>query len=612
MKKERRFALTAKLNTMIFAVILLLSVVLLFFGFEVYSQRVDSVYNERMEDALRTEKLEALPVFADYFWQMIDTQEFRDVREQAIEANDPQIIADWMYSKPSVMTLYPDVGNSVPRAGGVPREYKDLYETADYLEEIYMPRNIFRTMTAEEEEPSLYLDYDTIYTVLGIVKEIYHVESLYVQFERNHVTYNIADPDEDLFYIGSIEERLKEFAGYDDNAEIPPTTYHMDGNWLRTTCRPLVTASGSVVGTLGVDIDMNDVVVERNRFLNKSISFVLGITAAVMIVSMLAMRHLATRPLKELAKAATKFGRDDDALSKKDILKLDIRSNDEIGDLYREIQSMQRRIVDYMENLARITAERERVRTEMNMAENLQISMLPDTFPAFPDHPEFELYASMNPARTVGGDFYDFFLIDDDHLALVIADVSDKGLPAALFMMAAKILINYRAKEGGTPAEILSDVNNHACRNSQTKMFVTVWLGILDLRDGRMICANAGHEYPELRGEDGVFHQLKDKHGFVVGGMEDAVYRDYELTLSPGDAIFVYTDGVTDANNPEGEFYGVERMEAVLNRLGKKNPESILSGLKKDVDRFVGTADQFDDLTMLCLEYKGKSGKEKE
>ena len=273
---------------------------------------------------------------------------------------------------------------------------------------------------------------------------------------------------------------------------------------------------------------------------------------------------------------------------------------------------MQRRIVDYMENLAHITAERERVRTEMNMAENLQISMLPDTFPAFPDHPEFELYASMNPARTVGGDFYDFFLIDDDHLALVIADVSDKGLPAALFMMAAKILINYRAKEGGTPAEILSDVNNHACRNSQTKMFVTVWLGILDLRDGRMICANAGHEYPELRGEDGVFHQLKDKHGFVVGGMEDAVYRDYELTLSPGDAIFVYTDGVTDANNPEGEFYGVERMEAVLNRLGKKNPESILSGLKKDVDRFVGTADQFDDLTMLCLEYKGKSGKEKE
>ena len=127
-----------------------------------------------------------------------------------------------------------------------------------------------------------------------------------------------------------------------------------------------------------------------------------------------------------------------------------------------------------------------------------------------------------------------------------------------------------------------------------------------------MICANAGHEYPELRGEDGVFHQLKDKHGFVVGGMEDAVYRDYELTLSPGDAIFVYTDGVADANNPEGEFYGVERMEAALNRLGKKNPESILRGLKKDVDRFVGTADQFDDLTMLCLEYKGKAGKEKE
>ena len=609
MKKERRFALTAKLNTMIFAAILLLSIVLLLFAFEVYSQRVDRMYNERMEDALRTEKLEALPVFAAYFWQMIDTQEFREVREQAIEANDPQIIADWMRSKPSVTTLHPDYKNSVTDAAGLTPEYRDLYETAEYLEGIYMPKNIFRTTTEDEEAPSLYLDYDTIYTVLGIVKEIYHVESLYVQFEKDHVTYNVADPDEDLFYIGSVEEQLKDFEGYDDNAAIPPTTYHMNGNWLRTTCRPLVTASGRVGGTLGVDIDMNDVVLERNRFLNKSISFVIGITAAVMIVSMLAMRHLATRPLIELAKAATKFGRNDDTYSKKDVLQLNIRSNDEIGDLYREIQSMQSRIVDYTENLAHITAERERVRTELSMAENLQLSMMPDTFPAFPDHPEFDLYACMKPARTVGGDFYDFFLIDDDHLALVIADVSDKGLPAALFMMAAKILINYRTKEGGTPAEILSDVNNHACRNSQTKMFVTVWLGILDLRSGRMICANAGHEYPELRGEDGVFRQYKDKHGFVVAGMEGSVYHDYELALSPGDAIFVYTDGVTDANNPKGEFYGVERMEAALNRLAKESPENILRGLKRDVDGFVGKADQFDDLTMLCLEYRGDSGK---
>ena len=262
--------------------------------------------------------------------------------------------------------------------------------------------------------------------------------------------------------------------------------------------------------------------------------------------------------------------------------------------------------MDYTEHLTRATAEKERVSTELRTASNIQESMLPNIFPAFPERSEFDLYASMTPAKEVGGDFYDFFLIDDRHLALVIADVSDKGVPAALFMMSSKILINYRAQMGGNPSEILGAVNAQICKNNTTKMFVTVWLGILDLETGVLTCANAGHEYPIVRGQDGVFRLLKDKHGLVIGGMESSKYTDYEIQMMPGDAIFVYTDGVPEANNADGEFYGLERMEAVLNRLSDCAPQELLQGIKADVDAFTGEADRFDDLTMLCLTYKGK------
>ena len=245
--------------------------------------------------------------------------------------------------------------------------------------------------------------------------------------------------------------------------------------------------------------------------------------------------------------------------------------------------------------------------TELRVAADIQESMLPHVFPPFPEHQEFELYASMDPAREVGGDFYDFMMIDNDHLAILIADVSDKGVPAALFMMSTKNLINYRTRQGGTPAEILTDVNAQIARENESKMFVTIWMGILDLRTGALTCTNAGHEYPAVCGQDGVFRIFRDRHGLVVGAMETIKYRDYELMLHPGDKVFVYTDGVPEANDPAGELYGMSRLEAVLNRISNESPENIISSIRADVDRFADGAKQFDDLTMLCLEYRGKS-----
>ena len=244
-------------------------------------------------------------------------------------------------------------------------------------------------------------------------------------------------------------------------------------------------------------------------------------------------------------------------------------------------------------------------RTELNMAAQIQESMLPGTFPAFPERPEFDIYANMDPAREVGGDFYDFFMIDDDHLALLIADVSDKGVPAALLMMSAKILIHYRSRRGGTPSQILADVNDELCDKNESGMFVTVWIGILDTRDGTLTCVNAGHENPAVKRAGGAFRLFQDKHGLPLGVMPGMRYQDYTLQFDPGDMIFVYTDGVPEANNASKELYGLQRLERALNRLRDPAPKDVLEAVRTDVDQFVGDAKQFDDLTMLCMQYRG-------
>ncbi|MDO5133886.1 MAG: SpoIIE family protein phosphatase, partial [Eubacteriales bacterium] len=269
------------------------------------------------------------------------------------------------------------------------------------------------------------------------------------------------------------------------------------------------------------------------------------------------------------------------------------------------VQMYDRRKMIALEKKHREEAERERISRELQMANRIQSATLPHEFPPFPERPEFGLYASMDPAREVGGDFYDFFLIDDDHLCLVIADVSGKGIPAALFMMVSKSILKSFAAAGQDASEILRKANEAICSNNQTDMFVSVWIGILEISSGRLIAANAGHEYPAVRRAGEKFELLKDRHGLVIGAMEMAKYREYELQLSPGDRIFVYTDGVPEAANAENQMFGTDRMIDALNTEPDAGPEELLKNVRAAVDGFVRGAEQFDDLTMLALEYKG-------
>lgn len=250
--------------------------------------------------------------------------------------------------------------------------------------------------------------------------------------------------------------------------------------------------------------------------------------------------------------------------------------------------------------------ENERIRSELAMASRIQSAMLPGIFPAFPERKEFDIYASMDPVRGVGGDFFDFFFIDRDRLCLLIADVSGKGIPAALFMMASKIILADNAKSGKSPAQILQDTNEAICANNPEEMFVTVWLGILDISTGLLTTANAGHEYPALMHADGQFELFRDRHGLVVGGMPGVKYHEHSLQMYPGSKLFVYTDGVPEATDAENALFGTARMLQALNAHTNEAPKQILHGVRQAVNEFVSNMEQFDDLTMMCLEYMPK------
>ena len=283
-----------------------------------------------------------------------------------------------------------------------------------------------------------------------------------------------------------------------------------------------------------------------------------------------------------------------------------VKPHNEIGQLSEDVIELTAELDQHMAELETITAEKERITTELGLATRLQAAFIPHVFPPFPDRREFELYASMDPAREVGGDFYDFFLIDEDHLCLLIADVSGKGIPAALFMMVSKIILQSCAMLGQSAADILTKTNEAICSNNQEGMFVTVWLGILEISSGKLTAANAGHEYPILKQADSSFALFKDRHGFVIGGMDGMKYKEYTLQLHPGDKLFLYTDGVPEATAADNSMFGAARMLSALNEAPEASPAALLRAVRKAVDDFVQEAEQFDDLTMLCLEYKGK------
>ena len=290
-----------------------------------------------------------------------------------------------------------------------------------------------------------------------------------------------------------------------------------------------------------------------------------------------------------------------------------VTAKNEIGELAVAFSDMTSEMDEHVEEIKSITAEKERIGAELNVATKIQADMLPNIFPAFPNINSFEVYATMNPAKEVGGDFYDFFIVDDDHVALVIADVSGKGVPAALFMVIAKTIIKNRTLLGGMPSEILYDVNNQLCDGNASGYFVSVWLAIINIRTGKGYSVNAGHEHPIIRRAGGQYEYVKYPHAPVVAALEEIRFKEREFLLKPGDRIVVYTDGVPEATNANNELFGPDRTLDSLNREPDASQLDLLTNLQNDINDFVGDAVQFDDITLLVFDYHGgEDGKGKD
>ena len=375
-----------------------------------------------------------------------------------------------------------------------------------------------------------------------------------------------------------------------------------------TTLVPVKNDEGEVTAILCVQRPVSEMTHAVEPYFRM---IIFGVVLMVVIISAAAatfLRKSIITPVETVAAESIRFAKEH---TKGEPIG-DLGDYDVIRNLAGSIDSMETDMVNYIHNLTAATAEKERMGAELSIAATIQNDSLPDVFPAFPDRQEFDIYASMDPAKEVGGDFYNFFLIDEDHLALVMADVSGKGIPASLFMMVTNILISDRTQMGGSPAEILSFVNENICAHNRADMFVTVWLGILEISTGHMICANAGHEYPAICRKGGEFEILKDKHGFVIGGMEGVRFRNYELQLAAGDKLFLYTDGLPEATDQADRMFGIERMIETLNTCRDASPKEILGAVTESVSVFTAGAEQFDDLTMLCLDYRGPVSREAE
>ena len=366
-----------------------------------------------------------------------------------------------------------------------------------------------------------------------------------------------------------------------------------------TSLVPVKDSNGDVQAILCVQRPMAELVTGRQKYL-KSV----GITAVILtIIACFSvadfLKKQFVKPVKQIIGEAARFASENTAAEQMTLK--DISNIKEIQALGASVEKMETDTLKYMQNLMQVTAERERIDTELSLANRIQANMLPNIFPAFPDRTEFDIYATMTPAKEVGGDFYDFFLIDDDHLGMVMADVSGKGVPAALFMMMAKILLYNYAMMGGTPHEVLERLNSTICKNNDDSMFVTVWFGIYTISTGKVAASNAGHEYPIIKHGEKDFEILKDRHGFVIGGMSGLKYRDYEFDLEPGDMLFLYTDGVPEATDADGNMFGTQHLLETLNRTSHCSAMELLEAVRTDVESFVGKAPQFDDLTMLAL-----------
>lgn len=503
------------------------------------------------------------------------------------------------------------------------REVMRIYHSLGAEERERMDAEAYRALYADVENSE---EYVRLVNILRGYVNSSDVDNVYfAMFDRESgAMVYIADPDRDpatAFAPGDWEsvrpETLEKIVSWDGTGDLYDISLNAKYGWICTAALPFEDDAGNTVAYVLADVTLENVVAGMKSF---TIQFTLAMLLATALVAFLLTRRMkrsVVQPINAIADAAERYARDKTAGSAAadHFAALCIRTGDEIENLSLVMADMERDLADFEEKLTREVAEKERIGTELSMAASIQAHMLPNIFPPFPDRVEFDIYAAMHPAKEIGGDFYDFFPIGSDHLCLLVADVSGKGIPAALFSMIAKTMLKTRAQTRLSPEQVLREVNALLCENNEDDMFVTVWLGVLQISTGELTYADAGHERLLLY-QNGSWRFLPKAGGTALAMFtpedlefmdERYQYRSQTVRLNPGDAIFQYTDGVTEATDADNNLFGSERLLDAVNSAPSGDVKELLEHVRARIDAFVRDAEQFDDITMLGLRYNGKA-----
>ena len=483
-----------------------------------------------------------------------------------------------------------DVKTILTEGGDETPEYQKMYDLFNQLKKDG-DITFLSLVVPDEDSVCFYID--------AMVEEMGDDPANQLPYGSDILYADAANPDDpaDMEKYITIWERYRDNKGIDT-----PLVTDNDYGYNYTGVSVILDENGNAIAEIQYILDMSEVRAYLNSFLINMLLISFAIIGITIILYIFFVRKMVTKPVGKL----TAFTQEITKTGMFENQHIDIKTGDEIESLSQSFNFMLAELENYIANLSKVTAEKERIGAELDIAKHIQASMLPCIFPAFPERKEFDIYATMEPAKEVGGDFYDFFMVDDTHLAIVMADVSGKGVPAALFMVIGKTLIKDHTTPGRDLGKVFTEVNQLLCESNSEELFITAFEGVLDLVTGEFVYVNAGHEMPFICKAGGDFEPYKIRAGFVLAGMEGMKYRAGSTRLEPGDKIFQYTDGVTEATNLKNELYGMNRLGAILNKVKGGTPNDILPAIKKDIDEFVGDADQFDDITMLCLEYKAR------
>lgn len=465
------------------------------------------------------------------------------------------------------------------------------------------------TQTADEEYNAIRKQIQ--HTADAEACSVIYVAKVHTDTKEREYIYNIVSKTSGFspYDIGFRDEVGDGFmSAYDSilkgESELHNFMYARSG--YTTSIFPIRDEAGNVAAIVGVVKNMDLLTSVKKGYIMRIILTEAVIAVISGIFWIICLKRRIVTPIRKVSEAALNMVEHLEDGTSPEII---VKSDDEIKALADSFSKMYREVGAYIVKLGKVMAEKERIGAELDVAAKIQTSMLPCIFPPFPNRKEFDIYAAMNPAKEVGGDFYDFFMVDDDHLAFVVADVSGKGVPAALFMVIGKTLIKDHTEPGDDLGDVFTEVNNLLCASNSEEMFITAFEGVLNLKTGELRYVNAGHETPFLCRGDGVYEPFKVKAGFVLAGMEGIRYKSGSIQLEPGDKIFQYSDGVPEAINISSEQYGMERLGQTLAKNSAKTPVELLPAVKADMDLFVGDAEQFDDITMLCIRFNGTENK---